>query len=78
MKNKAPSIPMTARKSSQIESTGYDPESRTLAVKYLSGATYHYVCVSQEAHSAMLKAKSIGSHLHSHIKGKFDHKKIGA
>lgn len=67
---------MTACKSSQIESHGYDPVTNTLAVKFRSGHEYHYSGVSAEKHAELCKAESVGKFLGSHIKGNHDFKKI--
>lgn len=47
--NKAPApIPMKPVKSSQVHSHGYDPVTKTLAVKFNTGSLYHYhVCPHQ-------------------------------
>ena len=62
--------------SSQIKEFGYDAASNTLAVRFKSGGEYHYNGVPQETFDAMHKSSSIGSFLHTKIKGKFDFKKI--
>lgn len=62
-------------KSSQMVAHGYDPTTKTLAVRFQSGDTYHYKGVPPEAYANMTKAKSLGSFLHHNIKGKFEHAK---
>jgi hypothetical protein len=69
-----PNIPLTAVKSSQIESIGHLGD--TLAVKFKSGGTYHYHGVSAEQFVAMQKADSAGKFLHAHIKPKHKFTKI--
>jgi hypothetical protein len=54
--------------SSNITAVGYDPASKTLAVQFKSGGTYHYQNVTPEKHGALMSASSIGGHLHTHIK----------
>lgn len=76
-KPKAPVITMIACKSSQVESHGYDPVTQTLAVKFKNGGVYHYHNVPPAMQHDMLKSPSIGSFLHSNVKGKFTHKKLG-
>ncbi len=56
--------------SSQIESIGHDLATNTLSVKFLKGGTYHYHDVNQGAFDELMKADSIGSHLHKHVKSK--------
>lgn len=67
---------MTACKSSQIKSHGYDPVTGTLAVEFNSGHTYHYSGVSAEKHAELCKAESVGKFLHAHIKPHHDHVRI--
>lgn len=67
---KKPVITMHTVKSSQVESIGYDHESKTLAVQYKSGGLYHYQDVAPATHAGMMNAKSIGNFLHTHIKQK--------
>lgn len=61
--------------SSQVESYGYNPLTKTLAVKFSSGGLYHYHDVPQETADAMDKAESVGSFLGKSVKGKFEFKK---
>ncbi len=61
--------------SGQIESVGH--EGDILAVKFKGGpAVYHYHGVTPQQHQELLKAESLGGHLHKHIKGKFKVVKI--
>ena len=46
-------VHLTPCKSSTIESLGYDPVTRTLAVKFKNGGVYHYHDVPLEAHRAL-------------------------
>lgn len=63
-------------KSSQILEIGHDPATNTLGVRFNSGGLYHYLGVTGAQFSALHAAESIGSHLHKHIKGKHEFKKI--
>lgn len=63
-------------KSSNIESIAHDPDKNLLHVKFKNGSTYEYEGVSKEHHEALMSAKSIGSHIHQHIKPKFACKKL--
>jgi hypothetical protein len=63
-------------KSRTVKSVGYDPKTKTLEVEYKSGGIYHYADVPPEKHKALMSAKSIGTHLHTHIKSKHEHKKL--
>jgi len=69
-------IPVNPVESSNILGVGYDAESKTMAVQFKSGGTYYYPEVPQGDYDALLAAKSIGKHYHSHIRGKFLGKKI--
>ncbi len=62
-----PSISLAPVASSQIKSIGYDATSKTMAVQFNSGATYHYDDVPAETHSALMSAKSVGGHFHKHV-----------
>ena len=66
----------TPVQSSQIASVGYDPATKTLEIKFTRGGHYAYANVSQDAYAALIGAKSIGSHFHSHIRGQFNHKRL--
>jgi hypothetical protein len=57
-------------KSSNILSVGYDPETRKMEVKFVSGGHYCYEDVPPETHAALMSADSIGSHLAKHIRPK--------
>ena len=63
-------VEMKSVDSSNVDSVGYDAETKTLHVKFKSGGVYHYHGVEPEAHSALMNAESIGWHLGTHIKGK--------
>lgn len=62
--------------SSNVKSVGYDPETKRLHVEFKGGGVYEYSDVSQEKYDAMMKADSIGGHVHKHIKGAHSHKKL--
>lgn len=59
---------MTPVKSSNIKAIGYDAKSHTLTVQFNSG-TYDYHGVPADVHSALMKAESVGSHFHEHVRG---------
>jgi hypothetical protein len=68
------SITMKPVKSSQIESIGYDPASKILAIRFNGGRKlYHYAGVSQEDYDKFQSAESVGKHFGAHIRGKFPH-----
>lgn len=67
-------------KSSNIQSAGYDPESKTMEVRFTNGSTYEYNDVSQDDFDALMKANddpevSTGSWFHKNIKSRYAGKK---
>lgn len=70
----APVITMQDVKSSQIHSIGHDPETNTLAIRFLDWKTkgpsslYHYQNFTAADFEAFSGAESIGSHFGKHIK----------
>ncbi len=54
-----PTIKLNPVKSSNVAEVGH--EGSTLAVKYLSGGSYHYHGVTAQQYESLLKAKSIGA-----------------
>lgn len=58
-------------KSSNIDSVGYDANTRTLGIKFKSGAEHHFMNVSQQTHDDLVKAPSVGKHFHKAVRGKF-------
>lgn len=69
--SKAKTIPMKRVISSNVSAVGYDEASKTLAVQFSSGGTYHYHDVPKDAHDAFLAAKSLGGHFAQHLRTKF-------
>lgn len=64
-------IPLTPCKSSNISAFGYDAASKTLAVQFGSGHTYHYPGVGSEVFEKLGKAKSVGSFFATDIRNAF-------
>ena len=65
---------MTAADSDAISHHGYDPESKTMALTFRGGKTYHYPGVSQQVYDGLVKAPSMGKHFAQHISGKYKHR----
>jgi hypothetical protein len=63
-------IQLNEVESNQVGAVGYDPETKTLAVRFKrgAGAIYHYPDVSPETHAAFVFADSIGTYFGQHIK----------
>lgn len=60
--------------SSHITGHGYDPETKTMAVRFQSGDVYHFYGengVEQHEYEAFKNADSKGSHFHKAIRPKF-------
>lgn len=62
--------------SSNIAEHGYDVGTRTLAVRFKSGALYHYRDVPAEVANDFAGADSLGSYLARNIRGSFEAEKI--
>jgi hypothetical protein len=54
--------------SSNIAAIGYDADTETLEVEFVSGALYRYQGVPADAYQALMNAKSIGSHFSARIR----------
>ncbi len=54
--------------SSHIASVGYDEKEKRLEVEFKDGSIYSYHNVDSKEHHDLMNARSIGSHLHVHIK----------
>ena len=65
-------IDLVECKSSNIKAHGYDPASKTLAIKFGgSGDVYHYRGVEREIYEAMNSAESIGRFFASRIRDNY-------
>ena len=66
----------TEVKSSQVHSIGYDPETKTLAVRFHGkdgpGSLYEYSGIGPEKYADFMKAESKGKFLGKYIKAKDD------
>ncbi|MFA7290936.1 MAG: KTSC domain-containing protein [Rhodocyclaceae bacterium] len=65
---------MHSVKSSQIKEIGHEAE--TLAVRFNTGALYHYAGVSAQTFGEFLAAASVGSFFGAHIKGVYEYQRI--
>lgn len=72
-----PEIVLKPVDSSMIESTGYDPETQTLRIRFKTGAVYDYTPVSHGMWLNFQHAPSVGSYFHANIKGNFSSIKVG-
>lgn len=63
--------------SSDLQSVGYDPNTRTLEIRFHSGGTYRYFGVPAEVHVSLMGAPSHGRYFHRRIKGVYRYSKVG-
>jgi hypothetical protein len=54
--------------SSNIDSVGYDADSRVLRIRFNDGGTYDYQGVDPSTHNDLMNATSVGSYFHKWIK----------
>lgn len=59
---------MVPVQSSSLKEVGYDPETKTLRVRFAGGGIYEYHDVPSEKHQELMAAESIGAHHARHIK----------
>ena len=65
---------MHAVRSTNVEAVGHD--GADLHVKFKGGAHYVYHDVPDATFRALMASDSIGLFVHTHIKGKFPHRKV--
>lgn len=75
---KRPVITMKECDSSQLSSYGFDIPTGTLAVKFNSGATYHYQGVPDDVYAGLDSSKSVGKYFSQHIRGAYPYENIDA
>ena len=68
--------------SSNIEAVGYDASTLVMVIQFKGergkpGGRYKFLGVLPKHHADLMAAKSVGSHFHAHIKGKYQTEKIG-
>lgn len=69
-------IDYTDVESSSVRRIAYDPQSKTLHIEYRNGGVYAYHNVLEKHYTALMNAKSIGSHIAKHVKPNHKHSKI--
>lgn len=57
--------------SSNLASVGYDPDSETLEVEFLSGRVYEYYNVPQFIYDRLLEAPSLGQFFNYEIRDSY-------
>ncbi|MCK5211220.1 KTSC domain-containing protein [Candidatus Parcubacteria bacterium] len=63
--------------SSNIDSIGYDADTETLRMKFLSGTIYEYRNVPQIAYDGLTRASSHGSYFNREIRNAYTYERIG-
>ena len=63
--------------SSNIRSIGYDMQSQTLEVEFLSGWVYQYYGVPEFLHQEIMQASTKGQFLNQYIKNAYPYSRIG-
>lgn len=58
-------------KSSNINSIGYDPQTRELDVEFRGGSVYRHFDVTPEGYDGLMASDSKGAHYHAHFKNKY-------
>lgn len=71
-----PAIAITPASSEMISGHGYDEATKTLALQFKGGTVYHYAGVSPDLYTTFKGAKSLGTFINQHIKGKFTATKL--
>ena len=73
----APDVEMVDVESTLIAQVGYDAETQTLFIKFVTtGDTYRYAGVPQAIYDALLAAPSKGKYFAANIKGAFPFTKL--
>lgn len=62
--------------SSNLQSIGYDPKSKTLEIEFHSGGIYQYSNVPTSIYDALMSASSRGSFFQNNIRDRFRYRKI--
>jgi hypothetical protein len=63
--------------SSNLDSVGYDIESKTLRVKFCGdGSVYDHFGVPESKYVCLVSASSKGSYYSTHIKNKYRYRKV--
>ena len=63
--------------SSNIRSIGYDMQTQTLEVEFLSGWVYQYYGVPEFIHQEIMQASFKGQFLNQYIKNAYPYSRVG-
>ena len=67
---------MRTAQSSHLEAHGYDPETRTLTVRFANGAVYQYAGVPETVADTLVQSGGGGTYFWSKIRGQYPTVKI--
>jgi hypothetical protein len=71
-----PDVTMCPLESSSLRRVGYSQASRTLRIEFKEGSVWDYLQVPPSEHEGLMKAGSHGRYFHSHIRNRFQSRKI--
>ena len=63
--------------SSSVRAIGYDSQTQTLEVEFLSGLVYQYYGVPDHMHDKMMEASSKGRFLNTYIRDSYPYSRVG-
>jgi hypothetical protein len=63
--------------STDILEVGYERESQTLEIQFVSGGVYQYFNVPSYVYDEMLSSSSKGKYFHANIKNRFQYSRVG-
>ena len=63
--------------SSNVVAIGYDTQTQTLEVEFMSGWVYQYYGVPEVLHQQIMQASSKGQFLHQYIKNAYPYSRVG-
>ena len=63
--------------SSNLASVGYDSETQTLEVEFVSGSIYQYYNVSENIYEELMRAGSKGIFFHQYIRNDYPYSRVG-
>lgn len=63
--------------SSNVKSVGYDSQSQTLEVEFVSGTIYQYYGVPENIYEHMMKEESKGRFMNIYIKNQYPYSRVG-
>ena len=63
--------------SSNVRSVGYDPQTSTLEIEFLSSGIYQYYGVPENMYQQLMSATSKGQFLNTYIKNQYAYSRTG-